>query len=138
MSNVGRPPRPTALKMLDGSARKHPSRVNRSESNPAPGVDKPPPFLPADGPAREAWDRNYPMLVRIRVMTEADADAFAVGCLHLAAMLDAPAGSKRRLDEAKAYMAVLMQFGMTPSSRTRIKVVEAAAVDPVEQWAAKA
>jgi phage terminase small subunit len=136
---VGRPPTPTALKLLNGSARHDPQRVNRDEPKPAVGAS-PPPFLPRRGPAWSAWKRHVAVLTRTRVLTEADADALAIGCLALAEYLSARNAEDgwRRADGAwKRYAAALGWFGLNPSSRAKIRAAPEETVDPLEQWAAR-
>lgn len=134
------PPKPSALKVLNGSAAHNPGRVNRLEPKPAPGVTDPPAWLPRTGPARAAWDRNLPVLLRMRVLTEADAEALALGCVALAEYLAAKRrgekGWRRAADAWKRYQSTLRDFGMTPSARTRVQMVDAPAVDPLAAWEA--
>jgi phage terminase small subunit len=133
---VGRPPTPTALKVLNGSAAHHPERRNGDEPKPRLGA-KPPTWLPHNGPARLAWRRLAPMLHRLRVLTEADADALALGCIALAEYLEARTddGSWRKADAAwKRYLAVLSAFGLTPSSRAKVRAVAVEAKDPTQAW----
>jgi phage terminase small subunit len=136
---MGRPPKPTALKILSGSARHDPQRVNRDEPKPAVGAE-PPPFLPRRGPAWAAWERHQPILTRLRVLTEADADALALGCMALAEYLAARrrVDGWRKADAAwKRYLAVLSAFGLTPSARAKVHAAPAAEVDPLAEWAAR-
>ena len=73
------------------------------------------------------------------MLTEADADALALGCVALADYLAAradPAGWRRAADAWKRYVAVLVQFGMTPSSRTRVAAVPVVEHDPFDEWMA--
>ena len=136
---AGRPPTPTALKVLTGSAAHHPERINRDEPKPRIGAE-PPPFLPRRGPAWAAWQRHSAVLERLRVLTEADADVLAVGCIALA---DAIAASKadnwrRASDGWKRYVAVMVQFGLTPSSRVRVHAVAPeVTADPFDEWMAE-
>ena len=136
---MGRPPTPTALKLLTGAARHDPQRVNRDEPKPKVGA-APPPFLPRRGPAWSAWKRHAAVLERIRVLTEADADALALGCMALAEYIDAQKdedGWRRAADAWKRYGAALGWFGLNPSARTRIHAEPAIEADPLEAWAAR-
>ena len=133
---MGRPPTPTALKLLNGSAKHDPQRINKAEPKPAVGAE-PPPFLPRRGPAWTAWQRHASVLTRTRVLTEADADALALGCLALAEYLDARKDQDgwRRADAAwKRYGAALGWFGLNPSARTRIHAAPAEERDPLAEW----
>lgn len=136
---MGRPPTPTALKVLTGAAAHNPQRINRDEPKPTVGA-KPPPFLPRRGAAWSAWKRHSEVLTRTRVLTEADADALALGCLALAEYLSfrGDGTSWRRADSAaKRYRSMLMDFGLTPSSRVRIHAEPITEADPLEAWAAR-
>jgi len=129
-------PTPSALKLLRGTAR--PDRANPAEPRPAVGA-KPPPWLPRKGPARLAWRRLARILTATRVLTVADAEALALGCVALEEWLAARADANgwRRADAAwKRYRAVLQDFGLTPSARTRVAAVPPATVDPFEAWLA--
>jgi phage terminase small subunit len=135
-ARVGRPPSPTALKVLNGSAAHDPQRLSRSEPKPKLGA-VPPPWLPATGPARKAWKRLEPVLSGMRVLTEADAEALALGCVALADFLEARADTEgwRRADAAwKRYLAVLSAFGLTPSSRARVSVAVPSVKDATQAW----
>jgi phage terminase small subunit len=131
------PPKPTSLKVMDGSARLHPERMNPDEPSLAVGGE-PPAWLPPRGEARRAWERIYPIVVRMRVMTPANCEMLAIGCMALRDYLAIPFNSKdwRKRNEAqRAYVTMLREFGMTPSARTRVKAERPEHVDPVEDWA---
>lgn len=135
MSNL---PKPAALKVLQGTDRA--DRRNPAEPKPAIGA-KPPPWLPRTGPARSAWRRLAPVLTAARVLTVADAEALALACLALSDFLEARADANgwRRADAAwKRYSGMLVQFGMTPSARTRVAAVPAEEADPLAAWMASA
>ena len=51
--------KPTSMKLLEGTYRR--DRANPAEPKPDVGAE-PPPWLPADGPARDAWHRLAPVL----------------------------------------------------------------------------
>lgn len=132
--------KPTALKILQGTDAHHPERRNPAEPHPAVGA-KPPPWLPRNGPARSAWRRLAPVLTATRVLTVADAEALALACLALADFLEARADANgwRRADAAwERYSGMLVQFGMTPSSRVRVSAVPAVERDPLAEWMASA
>ena len=119
------PPKPTALKILNGSAKTNPGRLNQQE----PQLDAlgeaplPPVAMPLVGRARKAWDALAPQAVKMRVLTDADLLSLALTCRALAEYEGARRDDMawRRADAAwKRAMAGLQQFGLTPSSRTRV------------------
>jgi len=139
---MGRPPTPTALKILTGAAAHDPGRINHDEPKPRIGAASPS-WLPRYGPARSAWKTHVEVLERLRVLTEADAHALAIGCLALEEFLATRKDDKqwrRSADAWRRYQATLVQFGLTPSSRVKIHAIAPdVSADPVEQWiAAKA
>jgi phage terminase small subunit len=134
---VGRPPLPSALKLIRGTARA--DRTNPAEPTPDIGA-KPPPWLPKTGPSRAAWRRLSRVLTATRVLTVADAEALALGCVaiedYIAARGDPTAW--RRADAAwKRYLAVLSAFGLTPSARTRVSAVPEPEHDALAEWEAR-
>lgn len=146
---MGRPAKPTALKLLHGDNKKNPQRVNRSEPAHLPATGDAPGWLtPA---ALDVWLEYAPGLVRTRVMSAADVEAFAAWCdacarrreavVHLGAegaVVEQPVldrnghlvGTKLAkspwtivLREADAQMVHWgSRFGMTPSDRAKISV----------------
>ena len=80
MARTGRPPKPTALKVLNGSAEHHPERRNRDEPTPQ-GV----PVMPADlsDAEQEVW-RHVTGAMPSGVITAADRDVLRLYCEHLA------------------------------------------------------
>lgn len=136
---MGRNPVPTALKILTGTAAHNPQRINKDEPHPRVGAT-PPPWLPKRGVAHAAWLRLEPILTRMRVLTEADAEALALGCMALAEYLDSPseADNWRRADAAwTRYMKMLSSFGMTPAARAKVSTAVSESTDPLERWAAE-
>jgi len=134
----GPAPKPTALKVLEGNPGKR--ALNKAEPKPRPLMPRMPEWLV--GLAADFWQRNGKMLHKLGVLTEADTESFAKLCqsyqswreainareLDLAAV---QSGQKLMVDwhlaiaaqnAAKLYAADLQQFGMTPASRTRIRV----------------
>lgn len=84
MGKRGPAPAPTALKVVRGTRE---SRVNREEPKPDLGEMGAPAWLP--GRAREVWDRLAPDLVRKKVLTAWDVDAFADLCSAVVVNRDA-------------------------------------------------
>lgn len=131
------PAKPTALKVLNGSAAKHPERRNPNEPQPEVGGD-PPPWLPRRGTAWATWRRLRPIVESMRVMTVADSEALALGCMALQDYLDTPDEHWRKKEAMfRQYLGILTQFGMTPAARQKVSAVPQKAKDPVADWAAK-
>ncbi len=146
---MGRPAKPTALKLLHGDNKKNPQRINRTEPKPSTTAGDPPEWLSL--PALTVWQEYAPGLVRTQVMTAADVETFAAWCdavarrRQAAAELEAggpvveqPIVNKEGdvvgfklvkspwtlvLKEADAQMVHWgSRFGMTPSDRSKISV----------------
>jgi P27 family predicted phage terminase small subunit len=148
---AGRKPKPTALKLIQGTYR--PDRANANEPKPKPGIPLCPKFL--QGEARETYRKVAKKLARIGLLTEIDEMALAMLCQSWAEYLEA----SEKLRETgmlvkspngfpmmnpylvianaavKKVRALLVEFGMSPSSRSRISAAGAAsAVDPGGEW----
>jgi P27 family predicted phage terminase small subunit len=72
----GRPPKPTALKLLTGNPGKRP--LNGSEPQPLATPPVCPDFLPADAKAK--WAELAPELSRLGLLTVVDGEALACLC----------------------------------------------------------
>jgi P27 family predicted phage terminase small subunit len=150
----GRKPTPTALRLLRGNPRKRP--VNAREPQPTlMAADQAPPVW-LDPAAKAEWSRLAPMLGRLGVLTETDADALAAYCEAFTTWRQATQKVRQGgmvvvrddgspvvspwlkiANEAMAQMrAFLIEFGMTPSARARIHT--AAPVEtPASKWGGK-
>jgi P27 family predicted phage terminase small subunit len=80
MARLGRPPKPTALKVLNGSAAHDPGRLNRDEPHPEGQ-----PVMPADLSAaeQEVW-RHVLAEMPSGVITGVDRDVFRIYCEEVA------------------------------------------------------
>jgi P27 family predicted phage terminase small subunit len=133
---AGRKPKPTAIKKLAGN----PGKRKLNELEPKPGPTKAPMprgVLPKHG--QKLWRSLAPKLIKLGVLSEVDLPAFEMMCLHYAlarmAMEEVeeigltieeegktkknPAMQAFR-ENAAAYKQLLVEFGLTPSSRSRI------------------
>ena len=146
----GRKPTPTALRVLRGNPRKHP--LNAREPMPGPLALEAPAWL--DPSAAAEWRRLAPLLGRLGVLTETDADALAAYCEAFTTWRQAtqkvrqggmvvvrPDGVAvvspwvKVAQEAMTQLrALLIEFGMTPSARSRI---HAAPVEAASKWGSK-
>ena len=134
-------PQPTHLKLLRGNPGRRP--LNDREPQPRPGKATAPSWL--HGKARRAWRRLAPMLARLGVLTEADEDALALLCsalgeytecrqairetgsVYLTTTATGDTMVRPRPEVAIASDAwrrvhrMMAEFGMTPSSRSRLQ-----------------
>ena len=150
----GRKPEPSALKILRGLPGKR--KVSEDEPTPPPLTDAQPPDWLADD-AQAEWKRLAPMLERLGVLTETDTGALTAYCEAWATWKGAtqkirqfgmvlttkekggfPVVSPYVKIAHNALMhmrALLVEFGMTPSSRARVHVPKAGDAPPVSRWA---
>lgn len=150
---MGRPPTPTALKVIRGTDRQ--DRTNAQEPKPKAGA-RPPAWLSRD--ARKHWRRIAPVLDELGILTVADAESLALLCDSLAEYLDASAriesdgmvyettterGSvmlrKHPAIEIKATARtaidrLLTGFGMNPAARSRVSAAKDAESDPFDEF----
>jgi len=149
---MGRPPKPTAIKKLQGTARA--DRVKANEPKPKKGSVAPsvPGHLSAD--AKKEWRRVAKELHGLGLLTSIDRTALAAYCETYVTWVDALAQCRKlglivKTTNGNAvqnpYLSVasqaekrmrgwLSEFGMTPSSRTRINVEAAEDADPYESF----
>jgi P27 family predicted phage terminase small subunit len=131
----GRKPAPTPLKIMKGEQK---SRINMDAPAPPPGRPERPKDL--DPKARAEWDRVIPLLEEMRVISRVDGAALAVYCRAYSTWRKAcadidenglfsetvlggvkPNPAVAMQIQAGAQMArVLVEFGATPSSRSRL------------------
>jgi phage terminase small subunit len=128
---MGRPRKPTALKVLHGNPGKRP--LPKAEIKPAPGCE-PPPWLTAPLACAE-WARIAPRLLALGLLTEVDGEAFGLMCGHLA-----DAGEQMRMGRpvdprlTSEIRQFLSQFGMTPASRSKVVGKPPEEEDPFAAW----
>ncbi|MCE9635850.1 MAG: phage terminase small subunit P27 family [Planctomycetes bacterium] len=134
----GRRPKPTALKVLAGNAGHRP--LNKGEPRPRPLLPKCPPVL--QGEAKAEWRRMGKKLHALGLLSEIDGAALTTYCLTWARLVDAEGKLRQHgavvispngFPVQSPYLAVatkateqlvriLVEFGMTPSSRSRIQL----------------
>ncbi len=142
----GRKPKPTHLKVIAGNPGKRP--LNEDEPEFAPDLPEPPAFLSEE--AKTEWDRVAGELYAKGVLTAMDRGALAVCCQLYGRLVQAETAlaelaekdpsthglliktgrgaaenplvgiARRSMD---LYLRGCAEFGMTPSSRSRIKAV---------------
>ena len=76
MAQIGRKPKPTALKMLEGNPRGRP--LNTEEPKPEKKAPRCPSWLEAE--AKKEWKRLAKVLENMGLLTEMDMAAFAGYC----------------------------------------------------------
>jgi len=147
MARRGPQPTPTALKLLRGNPGN--KKINRAEPKPAAGCAIPP-MVKSDKRALAEWKRLEPMLLRLRVLTEADSIALGNLCLDVSLLERA---QRKLADDGLLYvvpatkhvqqnpilrvvsqtsdrvMRQLREFGLTPASRTAIQALPATEAD---------
>lgn len=134
----GRKPKPTAVKELEGNPGKR--ALNKKEPKPAAGVPVCPPHL--KGAARTEWNRLVAELSEMKLLAKADRAELALCCSAWAMYVKAcgkiekegeviisdkggmyqnpwVAIRNRSMEQAHKYYT---EFGLTPSSRARVKV----------------
>ncbi len=138
----GRPPKPTAIKELEGNPGKRP--LNDSEPKfIALVADAPPPWL--DELGREHWLYHAPLLAKAGVLSEADASLLAAAAEQWSVYRRASAATKGKSNRTlvglnrfgervprievgiarnalASYMALMREFGVGPASRSKVRV----------------
>ena len=154
MGRRGPAPTPTAIKKLKGNPGRRP--LNEAEPQPEPGVPDCPEHL--DEVAQREWERLIPILRGMRVLTTADYIALGNLCQAYSTQIKAQkqlARSGLLYKTRSGYVQqspllgiitaqttivnnLLREFGLTPSSRTRVAVVPEPEIhDALTEFAAK-
>jgi P27 family predicted phage terminase small subunit len=135
MGRRGPPPKPTALRILEGNPSKRP--LNPNEPKPPVGVPDCPAHLDLD--AKKEWTRLAPILDRLGMLTIVDGAALAAYCQMYSRWakaeraikkhgitMETENGTVRRPEVSIAREALhqmrqfAMEFGLTPASRSRV------------------
>ena len=150
MSNSAKP---TALKLVTGNPGKR--AINKNEPKPTVGTPKMPSHLPPK--AKTYWKDVSKLLSEMGVLTVADGKALEQLCNtycewrdHLkdiqrdgttywaetqsGKLLKANPSVAMASDAQKRIKSFMVEFGLTPSSRTRIKAETPTTVDPLEEY----
>ena len=147
----GRKPKPTQLKKLAGNPGKRP--LNENEPEPKTRIPACPFHLSGD--AKKEWERVAPLLENLRLLSDIDRAALALYCQAWSRWLEAEQALKTYGVMVKSpngfpmqspYLAVankameqiramLTEFGMSPSSRSRVHVTpQVDEEDGLERW----
>ena len=136
MAERGRKPKPTGIKELEGNPGKRP--LNKNEPKPKAKAPTCPKWL--EDEAKNEWRRTAKQLEGLGILTEVDMTAFAGYCQAYArwkeaeefitkhgAIVKTPSGYWQQVPQvsiAQTYLRIMNrfceQFGLTPSSRSRI------------------
>jgi len=147
----GRRPKPTALKKLQGNPGHR--RLNKKEPRAKPGVPEMPDRMPLE--ARAEWRRITPILEKMGVLTTADGPALGAYCKLHAQILQAEAAIAKfgivtaqlneetgvavlkknpavtvKAEALRLVKAFLLEFGLTPASRSKLSVGEGRDLEP--------
>ena len=139
MAKVGRKPKPTHLKIIEGNPGKRP--LNKNEPKPEPGVPSRPDWLTRE--AKREWGRVVPALDKLRLLTLVDRAALAMYCQEWGRYVEAQAQLSKKAvtttpsgyeqpspyvsiarSSQKACASFCAEFGLTPSSRGRMSLPE--------------
>lgn len=138
----GRPPKPTNLHVLHGTARKD-RHGNRIEPEPEVITEIPEAPESLREPGVKCWDKTAKILLGVKVLTDADLDTLESYCIAYQTMLEAnsdldrdgltqmnptsgllsPHPSVNIMNKAQAELRQTgTLLGLSPSARTRINV----------------
>lgn len=138
----GRPRKPTQLHIINGNPSKIKDLEKRAEPKPKPIMPKPPHWM--DYYAKKEWDRVAPELERLGLLTIVDGAALENHCQNYAGWVrcqliikengmtyeytnkhgDTNVIARPEVRMAQAYSKLIQafcgEFGLTPSSRSRM------------------
>jgi P27 family predicted phage terminase small subunit len=149
MAKAGRKPKPTALKLLEGTRK---DRVNPSEPPRLDGEPEVPSFL--DGEARAEWSRMVANLRKLGILSVAHAPTLALYCQQYSRLVKAEAEIAKQgetitgahggvalnpyvriaQDCSNFCARALSEFGLSPSSSSRITSTATAPDDELEEF----
>ena len=149
MAVRGRKPKPTALKVLEGNPGHRP--LNKNEPLPKGRLPRCPDWLEDD--AKKEWKRLGKVLAEMGMLTNLDMMAFAGYCQAYARwkgaeefitqhgdMVRTPNGYLQQVPQvsiAQTYLKIMNkfaeQFGLTPSSRSRIIASDGGPADAADE-----
>jgi phage terminase small subunit len=127
----GRPRKPTALKVVEGTFRKDRANADEPKFEPLTEIPAPPRKLKAE--ARREWDRVIEFVFKNRICGAEALSILATYCSVHAAIV---AGEKKGEFSAgllAQYRALGERFGIDPASRGKIKSAKPA--QPKNEWA---
>jgi P27 family predicted phage terminase small subunit len=154
MPKMGRPPKPTELKVLTGNPGKRPLPINEPKPKPIVNQIDPPAWLNDHGVV--TWRRLFPVLKNINLITEADIESFTMLCQSYGVWVESEIALKNGRTDTytnkgnnenevehplskiaqkafERYKSLCTEFGLTPASRSRIQVTGQEEADEMEQ-----
>lgn len=141
MTKPGPKPKPTKLKQVQGNPGKRP--LNKRQPKPETTPTKPWGLATHNPQVSKLWDQYAPELERLGILTGLDVGALRLALQHYQFAIEAAAdiresGGLTRIDEkgierkhpllstfaqnSELYRKWATEFGLTPSSRSRLKV----------------
>ncbi len=125
---MSRRPKPTKLKLLEGTSR--PDRERPNEPEPPEGKVTRPAFLKYR--AAELWDERAPVYVAMGTLTIADQDNFAQWCVLMAEF-------EKSQEKMQASLLAQMRmlgagFGMGADARAKLGTGSKAKPDPADEF----
>ncbi len=157
----GPAPKPTTLKLLQGNAGHR--AINGNEPKPAEKAPPCPRYIREDKEAHREWKRLSPILLRMRVLTEADSTVLASICMTHSHLLRNLAAMRKLNEDSKSGLAGMIlqtktgylaanqiylnvtaaidlelrlcrELGLTPSARSRLQANGGAQQQPASKW----
>lgn len=145
-------PKPTALRILNGNPSGRP--LNDREPTPKPGKPRVPDHVRQNPEAYREWKRTSDSLEEMGLLSTADRAALAAYCIAWSRWVEAEEQLRKfglvikssngypvtspYLSIARETMSqmtrLLAEFGLTPSSRTRVHVTKPPAGSDFDQW----
>lgn len=150
---AGRPPKPTRIKEIAGNPGRR--ELNKREPKPEQGAPTRPDWLAPE--AKREWGRIVPELLRMGLLARIDRAALANYCVWWATLVECQRILKREgltVQTQSGYLqqrpevaigqkaaslckGFLVEFGLTPASRSRIAVPEAEKRDEFTEYLRK-
>jgi P27 family predicted phage terminase small subunit len=146
----GRKPKPTQLKIVAGKPGHR--ALPQNEAKPARKIPKPPAII--QGIAKNEWRRISRLLYDAGLLTAIDGSALTAYCQSYATWVEAQeeirkTGTVIRSTKGQPMVSpflkvanvawaqwtrMLIEFGMSPSSRSRVTVADSGKADPFEEF----
>jgi len=145
----GRKPKATAIKEAAGAFNRHPERRNPNEPKAIKGRPDAPPLVVADDLALKKWNHLCEILDELGLLSKSDSDLMAIYSVtwsrwvrmeYAVAQEGETSGmrSNPKLHEANKAADRLYklgaEFGLNPSSRTRLSAAPKDESDPFLDW----